>query len=152
MPITTAAPIDAKTNVGPINGIAQCLTNQQSLLGHIPFYVVRYSCDVICHWCWMSRRHTGVSVRGRDCSDYRLDRIVGAAMTTELGRVEWGHIQAKISFFPSNKSLLQTKITLAYLLGPGRKNTHICQNSCPRQNMSGFLIGCRLLRPWSKQL
>jgi hypothetical protein len=28
----------------------------------------------------MSGRHSGVSVKGRDCSDYRLDRIEGAAI------------------------------------------------------------------------
>jgi hypothetical protein len=28
----------------------------------------------------MSGRHSGVSVRGRDCSDYRLDRMKGAAI------------------------------------------------------------------------
>jgi hypothetical protein len=34
-PISTTAPIDAKTHVWPIDGIAQWLTNQRSLLGHI---------------------------------------------------------------------------------------------------------------------
>jgi hypothetical protein len=29
---------------------------------------------------WMSGRHLGVSVRGRDCSDYRLDRMKDAAI------------------------------------------------------------------------
>jgi hypothetical protein len=35
MPISTTAPIDAKSHVWPIDGIAQWLTNQRSLLGHI---------------------------------------------------------------------------------------------------------------------
>jgi hypothetical protein len=35
MPISTTAPIDAKTHVWPIDGIAQWLTNQRSPLGHI---------------------------------------------------------------------------------------------------------------------
>jgi hypothetical protein len=35
MTISTTAPIDAKTHVWPIDGIAQWLTNQRSLLGHI---------------------------------------------------------------------------------------------------------------------
>jgi hypothetical protein len=35
MPISTTAPIDAKTHVWPIYGIAQWFTNQRSLLGHI---------------------------------------------------------------------------------------------------------------------
>jgi hypothetical protein len=34
-PISATAPIDAKTHVWPVDGIAQCLTNQRSLLGHI---------------------------------------------------------------------------------------------------------------------
>jgi hypothetical protein len=34
MPISTTAPIDAKTHVWPIDGIAQWLTIQRSLLGH----------------------------------------------------------------------------------------------------------------------
>jgi hypothetical protein len=35
MPISTTATIEAKTHVGPIDGIAQRLTNQRPLLGHI---------------------------------------------------------------------------------------------------------------------
>jgi hypothetical protein len=35
MPISTTAPIDAKTHVWPMDGIAQWLTNQRSLLGYI---------------------------------------------------------------------------------------------------------------------
>jgi hypothetical protein len=35
MPISTTAPIDAKTHVWPIDSIAQWLTNQRSLLGQI---------------------------------------------------------------------------------------------------------------------
>jgi hypothetical protein len=41
MPISTTAPIDAKTPVWPIDGIAQWLTNQRSLLGHIQAKTVR---------------------------------------------------------------------------------------------------------------
>jgi hypothetical protein len=34
-PISTTAPIDAKTHAWPIDGSAQWLTNQRSQLGHI---------------------------------------------------------------------------------------------------------------------
>jgi hypothetical protein len=43
-PISTTVPIDAKTHVWPIDGIAQWLTNQRSLLGHIQ----ARKWDVIC--------------------------------------------------------------------------------------------------------
>jgi hypothetical protein len=35
---------------------------------------------------WMSGRHLGISVRGRDCSDYRLDRMKRSGL---LGLPTW---------------------------------------------------------------
>jgi hypothetical protein len=57
-PISTTASIDAKPHVWPIDGIAQWLTNQQSLLGHI-----QAKTDVF----WLAAGYQGYSVNHYKC-------------------------------------------------------------------------------------